>query len=472
MAGIKQLRSMIKTISPEKLAGIGIPENDLIVFQNYKIFPLAILVKANWNYKEDDEFISSKLRANIKRIGQVENIQVRELETGYYEVVNGNHRLDDITALEKPFVIAYDHGKISLAEAQRITLETNETRFKSNQEKLSNLLNEINLEFPDLDLLSTLPFTEDEFNDLLKLTDLNEQMTPPVIDEDEFETTPPVQPKTKLGDLYELNGHRLLCGNSTNEEDVSRLMDGKLAHMIYTDPPYNINYPEFNLQRAGDHGKDWTEEYCSEWGDKMTDDDYKKFLKDFLRLAKKYSIEWAHYYIWHATTYFREVIEAFESNGIPYDKVPIQWVKQVAPLSWVRYKRKSEPCVFGGKGAVNGNGQGARWFGPNNEVNIWEISRDHNVNYIHPTQKPVALCGRSLINSSQPGEIVLDMFMGSGTTFIASEALGRIAFGMELEPKFCDVIVQRYFKYCSENNIPCSVKLNGEEISINYFDEV
>lgn len=471
MANIKKLRSLIKAIPQDMLEQIGVPDNDLKIFKNYKIFPREILVKAHWNYKEDDEFTGSKLRANIQRIGQVENIQVRELETGYYEVINGNHRLDEIEKLDKPFVIAYDHGLISQPEAQRIALETNETRFKSNTEKLSIILNEIKLEFPDIDLLATLPFTEEEFGDLLKLSLPEAQMTPQDIQEDNFDKEPPEQPKTVLGDLYELNGHRLLCGDSTNDADVARLMNGQLAHMLYTDPPYNINYAEFNLNRAGDHGRDWTDEYCSEWRDSMSDTEYKSFLRDFLRLAKQHSIEWAHYYVWHATTYFREVLEAFEANSIPFDKVPIQWVKQVAPLSWVRYKRKSEPCIFGGKGAINGNGDGARWFGPHNEVNIWEIDRDHNGSYVHPTQKPIALCARALTNSSTVGENVLDLFMGSGTTFLACEILGRTAFGMELEPKFCDVIVQRFMKYCTDNNRTCTVKLNGAEIDINYFSE-
>ena len=470
MADIKRLSKLIKAIPIELIKSIGVPDNDIAVFNKYKLFPIELLVKANWNYKEDDEFVAEKLRANIQRIGQVENIQVRQLETGYYEVINGNHRLDELSALDKKFVIAYDHGKISIAEAQRIALETNETRFKSDPLKLSALLKEINLEFTDLDLLSTLPYTEEEFNNLLEITAQQIEENTPDIKDDDFEQPLPEQPKTKLGDLYEMNGHRLLCGNSTHAEDVALLMNGKKAQLLYTDPPYNIKYAEFNKNRAGNHGKDWTKEYCSEWEDNMTDSDYFQFLVDFIALAKANLDDWGHYYIWHASTYYRELLNAMEANQIPYDKVPIQWVKQVAPLSWVRYKRISEPCIFAGKGAVNGNGDGARWFGPNNEVNIWQINRDHNVNYIHPTQKPVALCARALNNSTQRGDLVLDLFMGSGTTFIASDMLNRIAYGMELEPKFCDVIVQRFFKYCQENDKACDVKLNGNSININYFE--
>jgi DNA modification methylase len=258
-------------------------------------------------------------------------------------------------------------------------------------------------------------------------------------------------------------------GDSTKEDDVAALMDGKLAHMLHTDPPYNINYPEFNMSR-NDASKDWASLYCSDWKDKMTDEEYAMFLVDFLKLAKQFMIPTAHYYIWHATSYYAEVLNALVVNEIPYDKVPIQWVKQVAPLSHVRYKRKSEPCVYGGKGAVNGMGEGARWFGPNNEVNIWDINRDHNVYYIHPTQKPIALAARAIKNSSKIKENVLDMFGGSGSTMMAADQLKRNAYLMELGPEFCDLIVGRFAKYKLDFNQEFKILRNGEDYTLQAID--
>lgn len=462
---LDELKKQIKPIPPALLKSM--PDNEKNTFGKYKIFPIGILVKADWNYKENDEYMANKLLENIKRNGQIENCHVRLLDSGYYEIINGNHRYDGFIALGQNFVLAYDHGNISLAEAQRIAIETNETKFKANTEKLSEILNNLKLEFPDVEL--SLPYTPEELQDLLEISmpDLNEELSDIV--EDDYSEEPPERPKTQRGDLYELNGHRLLCGDSTNDEDVARLMNGKVAHMLFTDPPYNINYADFNLSRSNG-ARNWTDEYCSEWHDLMPDDAYSQFLIDFLRLAKQNMIEFAHYYVWHATNYFTELVSAFKINEIPYDKVPIQWVKQVAPLSWVRYKRKNEPCIFGGKGAINGNGEGARWFGPNNEVTIWEIDRDHNGDYIHPTQKPVALAARAISNSSQKDELVIDMFLGSGTTLIASDSLGRLCNGMEYEPKFCDCIVKRYIKYCADNDKMCHVLLNGNPIDVNYFE--
>lgn len=474
MATVGNLTKLIKSFPIELLENVGVPKEDVNIFKNYIVIPIDLLVKADWNYKKEDEFTSQQLRNNLKRNGQVENIQVRQLDTGYYEVVNGNHRVDEMLAIGKSFVVAYNHGNMSLAEAVRIATETNETRFEKDLNKLSKLVADLKLSFDDADLAATLPFNQDEFDELLRLSTIDLDAIPDLIDdsvEDSFNAVVPVTPITQRGDLYELGNHRLLCGDSTNEDDVTTLMNGKLAHLIYTDPPYNIAYPKFNKER-NDKGKDWTDSYCSEWEDDMSDDDYKQFLINFLAMGKKYSIEWAHYYIWHATTYITEVLAAFKINEIPYDKVPIQWVKNVAPPSYVRYWRLSEPCIYGGKGAVNGQGKGARWFGPTNEVNIWNIKRDANKTYIHPTQKPVALAARAITNSSQAGEIVWDMFMGSGTTMIASELLQRHCYGMEFEPKYCDVIVQRYFKYCEEQNLKCQVKLNGEIININHFDAV
>lgn len=442
-----------------------IPNEDAKIFSNYKIFPRDILIKAEWNYKEEDEFISDKLVNNMKRNGQIENIHVRKLNTGFYEVINGNHRLDACDVIGKKHILCYDHGEISLAEAQLITLETNETKFKANEEKLFGILQNLKLEFDVEDLKFTLPYNEEFLNSAFNLSfddidvNNNDTINNEDIIEDDYDELPPEQPHTILGDIYEFNGHRLMCGDSTTN-DVAKLMNGKKAHMLHTDPPYNVKYAEINLQRS-DTGKDWTQLYCTDWNDDMSDNDYKKFLVDFISQAKQHLIEWAHYYIWHATTYYKDLTDAFDINDIPFDKVPIQWVKQVAPLSWVRYKRICEQCLYGGKGAVNGNGEGARWFGPNNEVTAWHIDREHNGNYIHPTQKPVAVPARAIKNSSLHGEIVMELFGGSGSTLMAAEQLDRKCYVMELSPAFCDAILKRYIKYCQDNKIDLSIIKNG-----------
>lgn len=446
------------------------------ILRNFVAIPINKLVKANWNYKEDNEALKEKLKENIKRNGQVENILVRELDSGFYEIINGNHRYDALIELEFEKVVAYNFGKIPLAHAQRIAVETNETRFESNPEKLSQLLHELQESFDVDDLLATFPFSNKQFEQLMNFETLLDSTTEPInidsIEDDEFDAEPPIQPKTQPGDLYELNNHRLLCGDSTNPTDVALLMNNQLADMIYTDPPYNVNYAELNynrtLEKTG-NSKDWRDVYCTDWSDSMSDNDYYNFVKAFLLNAKNHSFEYAHYYIWHATAYLPTFYSVLNDLQIPFDKVPIVWIKQVAPLSWTRYKRIYEPCIFAGKGAVNGSGKEDKWNGPNNEINAWHINKDATQTYVHPTQKPIALAARALNNSSKEGDKVLDLFMGSGTTLIACEIMKRISFGMELSPAFCDVIVERYIKYCEDNNIDLNIKVNGNSINKSYF---
>ena len=333
MTKLNKLKKQItQAFSEEVLSKLGLPEEEIAVFRNYKLFPRDLLVQADWNYKEEDEFVSKQLVNNIKRIGQVENIHVRELDTGYYEIINGNHRDTALSELGKEFVVAYDHGNVTIEEAIRRAIETNETKFKANSEKLAKLLQEIKLVIPDIELSETLPYQPEELDALIQqtLSDMNHSVVE--VEEDDYQEPLPETPKTQPGDLYELNGHRMLCGDSTKPEDVARLMNGQLAHMLFTDPPYNINYPEFNKNRS-EGGKDWTDSYCSEWKDSMSDSDYISFLKSFIQNAKNNLIEWGHYYIWHASTYYRELITVLEELNIPYDKVPIQWVKQIAPYS-------------------------------------------------------------------------------------------------------------------------------------------
>lgn len=170
---IEELTSQIKRAYKQAdMKKMKVPQREQMYLQNFKLFPVEILEKAEWNYKEEDEFMSQQLRNNIKRIGLVENLQVRKLETGYYQVINGNHRYDEMIALGKRFVICYDHGDISLAEAMRRAIETNETKFESNEIKLSRHLVDINAEELE-DLENTLPYTDKQIEDAEKLINLN-----------------------------------------------------------------------------------------------------------------------------------------------------------------------------------------------------------------------------------------------------------------------------------------------------------
>ena len=174
MTNLDGLTKKIKqAFSKEQLINMGVPENEMFNYERFKIMPVELIIKAEWNYKTENENLSQKLQNNLKRNSQVENIIVRLLETGYYEVCNGNHRHTEIINLGRKFIIVYDLGSISLSEAQRLTIETNETKFETNNVQLADLIKNISLDFDITDLINTLPYSETEIENFSKLTEFN-----------------------------------------------------------------------------------------------------------------------------------------------------------------------------------------------------------------------------------------------------------------------------------------------------------
>lgn len=449
----------------------NLSESDNEMFRKFIILPVSKLIKAEWNYKVDDEQIQEKLDNSITKHGQIQNCQVREIDNGLFEVIDGNHRLNSFRNLGKTHVMCFNHGKISEEEAKIIAINSNEIKFDYDPAKLSALLTELQLSMPEVDIRSTLPFNEEEWTEIFnpitdRISNADENHD---LEEDNFEAVPPIVPYSKTGDIYDLGKNRLMCGDSTSHTDALTLMNNEKAGLLFTDPPYNVNYAEFNANRPGGRGVDWSETYCNEWSDRMSESDYFQFLCDFIEVAKANLIEYAHYYIFHASKYFTELTNALNRNEIKYRANCLLWLKQVAPMTWANYRCKYEPFIFAGKDAVVGNGEFARWFGPVMDDDVWEIARDHNGNYVHPTQKPLALAARAIRNSSLEGEIVLDLFGGSGSTLLAADMMNRRGYLMEMEPKFVDVIVKRYINYCNENNKAINIKKNGIELDSQEF---
>ena len=204
--------------------------------KKFQLIKLDKLVKADWNYKLDDEKKRLKLLNQIKRNGQLENIIVRELETGFYEVVNGNHRMDVFNAIEEVTeVMVFNLGKISLSDAKRIAVETNETRFESSEDQLNDLLIELTNDYELPDLEETMPWTLDELLDMTT----PEMDLEDIIGEDDIPE--PKEGRVKKGDLWLLGDHRLVCGDATSEEDMGVLMGKERADMVFTDPPYGMD---------------------------------------------------------------------------------------------------------------------------------------------------------------------------------------------------------------------------------------
>ncbi len=256
--------------------------------------------------------------------------------------------------------------------------------------------------------------------------------------EDEIPEIPKVA-KTVKGDLYELGRHRLMCGDSTNSDDVARLMDGKKADMVFTDPPYGIDFI-----RGGIYSRKRKEDTII--ADKGQD--FSKTLSAALPLIFS-SCQSKQVFIccdWRSYSDFEKALKEINKEATNL----IVWDKETTPYNVWRYTFVHEFILyFGNNKADGGNFRGK---------NVWRIQRQTEKE--HPTAKPVALVERAIKDSSESGEMIVDLFLGSGSTLIAAEQTNRICYGMEIEPKYCDVIVSRYVKFTDNNK----VKLNGKEI--------
>jgi len=230
----------------------------------------------------------------------------------------------------------------------------------------------------------------------------------------------------KPGDIWQLGRHRLMCGDSTNIEQITRLMAGEMADMIFTDPPYNIAY------EGGSKKREMIK------NDEVAD--FYQFLYDVYTCALMASKGGAPIYVTHADSERVNFTKAFLDAGFKLSSVII-WVKNNSTFGRQDYFWKHEPMLYGWNPAA-----GHKWYGPNTEDTVWEIDRPSR-SAEHPTMKPIELVERALNNSSQADDAVLDLFGGSGTTLIACEKNQRRAYLMELDPKYVDVIIARWQEY-------------------------
>lgn len=295
-----------------------------------------------------------------------------------------------------------------------------------------------------------------EFGDL-NLPDLDEIISFPELDlsgminipaettgDDNVPKAEAIKKITELGDIWELNNHRLMCGDATDKDSVERLMKGEKADMVFTDPPYGVDYDGGMQFKDGD--------VVTGSREKLVNDDTSDIYNLSIPLMAENCT--GPIYTWFADTKAKDIYTAVGSLGETH--ALIIWVKNggYGALN-ANYKQKHEPCLY-----WKAKGSTLKWCGKSTECTIWEIDKD-GVNRFHPTQKPVALAERAIKNHT--AEKVLDLFLGSGTTLIACEKTGRKCYGMEIDPHYCDVIVKRYTNFCNENGIKLRIKRNGKK---------
>jgi len=244
----------------------------------------------------------------------------------------------------------------------------------------------------------------------------------------------PATPVTVLGDVWVMGKHRLLCGDSTSVTDLDRLCSGQLVDMWLTDPPYNVAY----------EGK--TKDALKIKNDSMSDDSFRSFLRDAYTAADSVMKPGAVFYIWHADS------EGYNFRGAAKDagwtvRQCLIWKKQSMVMGRQDYHWRHEPCLYGWK-----DGASHLWAADRKQTTILEFDRPSR-NAEHPTMKPVALFEYQMLNNTKGGDIVLDSFGGSGTTMIAAEKNGRHARLMELDPRYCDVIVKRWQDFTGQQAV-------------------
>lgn len=286
--------------------------------------------------------------------------------------------------------------------------------------------------------------------------------------EDEYEIPEVIESKIVVGDFIEIGNHRLLCGSSTEVDTWERLMNGELCDLVVTDPPYNVNYQGSNGLKI--------------MNDKMEGSDFYQFLYDFYTALGSYTKAGGAWYVWHADSEGANFRRAMADAGILVKQCLI-WVKNALVMGRQDYQWKHEPCLYGWK-------EGAAHYFTNerNHTTVIEDKLDLNKlskqemkkmlnnmlsdktkstiincdkpsrNDVHPTMKPILLLAPLIQNSSREGELVCDAFLGSGSTMVAAHQLNRKCYGMELDPKYCQVIIDRMHKL----DPALEIKINGK----------
>ena len=373
----------------------------------------------------------AQIAASIKEFGWTNPILV----DGEKGLIAGHGRLAAARKLGMEEVPVIELTHLSETQKKALILADNKLALNAGWDaELLNLeLEELELEGVDLNLVG---FGEEE-RDALRPEVVNEGLT----DEDAVPETPE-EPITKPGDIWILGKHRLMCGDSTSMDHLATLTAGALVDMWLTDPPYNVAY----------EGK--TKDALKIKNDSMADDQFRQFLRDSYTAADSVMKPGAVFYIWHSDS------EGYNFRGAAHDsgwkvRQCLIWKKSTIVMGRQDYHWKHEPCLYGWK-----EGAGHLWAADRKQTTILEFDKPSR-NGEHPTMKPVALFEYQMLNNTKGGDIVLDSFGGSGTTLIAAEKNGRIAYLMELDPKYCDVIVKRWEEFTGQK-----ARLeNAEEIS-------
>ncbi|MGD9547802.1 MAG: site-specific DNA-methyltransferase [Candidatus Krumholzibacteriia bacterium] len=428
--------------------------------QQIEVKAIADLEPAPYNPRRIHSEALAGLRQGIEKFGLVEPV-VWNKRSG--RVVGGHQRLKVLQAMgeAETQVVVVDLDEI---EERALNVALNNPAIAGEfTADLHTLLAEITAAMPEL--AEALRF--DDLADITKqlLADLqpNEGNTDP---DDVPEA--PAEPITQPGDLWILGRHRLICGDSGDPDILDRLMDGMTAQLYATDPPYGVGYdgtahPQNSRDKEmgrekGSQNKDWSDDYkdhdaWDHFGDRA---EFEGFLERVFLNAKGHVDQDAAWYTWHASATAGSFLKAWDITGIRYHQT-ITWVKPTHVLGFAMWNYRTEPCLMGWR---QGHKPQALPV-PDEHSNCWEVDWEGKARCTdgqHPTQKPVRLFELPMLKHTRPGAVCLETFAGSGSQVIAAEHLDRRCFAVERNPRFCDVIIQRWEQYTGQTAIRVPVE--------------
>lgn len=395
-----------------------------------KVRQIAVdeLDNAPWNANRVPDDVLAKVRRSIADFGIVENLVARQLPSGRYEVISGNHRLGIYREMgvKKAPVHVVD---VDDAHARILAQTLNRTRGQDDAEAYAQLLTEV---LADMDMAEVMAYLPESEKSLTQALDV---LTPPPSEDADAVPDLPDEPESKPGEVYELGPHRLVCGDSTDADTIALVMDGGKADCVWSDPPYGVSIQERDLQQAKVRGRRMD-------GKGVLNDDLdaggiERLLRDSLGMALAHSKPGAAWYIASPPgNLFHTFGAVLHELGVW--RHTLIWVKDQFVMGRADYHYQHEAIFYGW---VEGGAH--TWVGDRKQSTVLNFPRPKR-SAEHPTMKPVALVEYLLANSTKRGGVVLDPFGGSGTTLLAADRLGRAARLVELDPRYCDVIRKRW----------------------------
>ena len=403
-----------------------------------KVLPISVLKPAEYNPRKklkpgDKEY--QKIKNSIEEFGFADPLVVNSDMT----IIGGHQRLTvamELGYTEVPCAVV----DVDKTRERALNIALNKITGEWDEQMLADLLTDLKDADYDLDYTGfDAPEVEQLFSNIYDKK----------VKEDDFDLDKELQKPvfSQLGDLWCLGRHRVICGDSTGEEIYTRLMDGEQANLVLTDPPYNVDVEE----TAG-----------KIMNDNMEDTEFYNFLLSAYRCMHANLADDGSIYVWHADTEGINFRTAFKAAGFYLSGCCI-WVKNALVLGRSPYQWRHEPCLFGWK--QKGKHQ---WYGDRKQTTVWEYDKPRS-SKDHPTMKPVQLMSYPIKNSTMTNGIVLDPFLGSGSTLIACCETDRVCRGIELDPKFVDCIVKRYIEWAGGKYDDVYVIRDGQKLR---FDEV